>query len=240
MTEDWRAALRASRSRRLEPYLTLAATYPGWFEGPADGVVIATHPDAIAAIEEETAARYSVRGLPPAWAEVGLRYQDPYLALLVDAVTFPDGGAGVHHRVVRMADDDSGVAVLPVLDGQIVLIRHFRHPIRRWTWEIPRGAIDVGALPDNAVRRELLEEIEGQAASLRPLGAMYGATGFMALRVLLYMAELTSVGRPAVGEGVGEVRMVDVETFEAMVRSEDIVDGFTLGAFLRARLEGLI
>lgn len=240
MSEPWRTALAQSRAGRLSPYLALMAERPAWFQGAADGVVIATAPDDIARIETETAARYEAAGRPAAWAEVGVRYQDPYLMLLVDAVTFPDGGVGVHHRVVRLAGDDSGVAVLPVLGGRIVLIRHFRHPLRRWTWEVPRGAIEPGLAPEEAVRTELMEEIEGQATAIQPLGAMYGATAFMGLRVLLYIAQLAAVGRPALGEGVGEVRAVSVAEFEAMVREGEIVDSFTLGAFLHARLKGLL
>lgn len=227
-------------TERIAPYLALMKSHPAWFAGPADGVVIARDPDEISRIEAEVAARYGARGTPPAWAEVGIRFQDPYVILLVDAVTFPDGGVGVHHRVMRLAETDSGVAVLPLLDGEIVLIRHFRHPIRDWSWEIPRGAIEVGATPEETVRAELLEEIQAPVEILRPLGRMYGATGFMGLGVQLYVATISSTGRPALDEGIGQVRTVAVAEFEAMVVKGEILDSFTLGAFLHARLIGLI
>lgn len=235
---DPAAAVAEGRAARHARYLAYVADYPQWFAGAADGLVIATDTQAIARIEDEMARRYAAVGHAPEWAQVGVRYQDPYLMVLVDAVTFPDGGVGVHHRVVRPAGDTSGVAILPVLDGKIVLIRHFRHPLRRWCWEIPRGAIERGASAEDTVRVELAEEIEGRVAEVEPLGEMYGATGFMGLAVKLYLARLTAYGAPALGEGVAEVRLVGVEECEAMIRRSEIVDSFTLGAFLHARLKG--
>ncbi len=230
----------ADRTQHLDRYLELRRQRPEWFSGPADGVSIATSRARIARIEGTVAERYAAAGMPPTWATVGIRYEDPYLLLLVDAVTFPTGEVGVHHRIVRRTPAESGVVILPVLEDRLVLIRHFRHALRQWTWEFPRGGVDPGATPDETVRRELMEEIGAPVVTLTPLGRVYGATSLMGMAVAIYCAGVGSVGDVARGEGIGEVRTVSVAEFEAMVRAGEVVDGFTLATFLHARLAGLV
>lgn len=225
---------------RLDAYARFRADHPDRFVTPPGGVEIVTDPTAMARIEHEMGARYAARGLPPTWAEVGLLYEDPYLLLLRDAVLFPDGSPGVHHRVLRRSPDPSGVAVLPLLGAQIVLVRHFRHPTRSWQWEVPRGAIDPGDTPEGGVRRELMEEISGEMLDVVPLGRMHGSTGLMGMTVALFLARLSRIGEVAQSEGIAEVRLVTVPELEAMVRTCDITDSFTLGCILHARLKGLI
>ena len=233
-------ALVRTRAERLAAYLRLAAERPELFAGPCDGVRLVLEPERIAQIEEELGRRYLARGADPAWAGVGVCYQDPYLCVLRDAVVFLDGSTGVHHRAVRFGGDPSGVAVLAISQGGVLLLRHFRHPLRGWSWEIPRGAIEAGADPQATVRIELFEEAEATVTGIEPLGRVFGATGFMGLSVLLYAARLEGFGRPALNEGVGEVRVVTVQVFEEMVKAGEIVDSFTLAAFLHARLRGLV
>lgn len=227
--------------RRLRDYLAFAEERPERFRTPDGGVEIVTEPARIRAVEGSMGRRYAEKGWRAEWAQVGVWYRDPYITVLRDAVIFPDGTEGVHHRILRTRDaEPSGVAVLPVSEGRILLLRHFRHPTRQWHWEIPRGAIEAGATPEQTIATELSEEAQATVVDVRPLGAMYGATSMLGLKVLLYAAELRSYGEPARGEGVTGVRLVEVAEFEAMVRRSEITDAFTLGAFLHARLGGLV
>lgn len=231
----------AALPARLAEYLALAGTHPAWFRNPPGGVEILLDPAAILAVEREMGARYAAQGLPASWAEVGVRYRDPYLMLLRDAVRFPGGDVGVHHRVLRGAGDSSGVAVLPRLpDGRVVLVRHFRHATRAWHWEVPRGGIEAGTDPEETARTELAEEVGGIVAALTPLGAAHGSTGLLGVAVRLYLAELAALGAPALNEGITEIRPVTVAALEAMVCAGEITDAFTLAAFLNARLRGLL
>ncbi|MBI1252528.1 MAG: NUDIX domain-containing protein [Alphaproteobacteria bacterium] len=225
---------------RIEAYLRLLDAHPRWLETPSGGLPIITDPSRIATVEQEVGARYQERGMPCSWAEVGVHYRDPYLFVMRDAVVFPDGSQGIHHRTLRSDAEFSGVVALPLYRDGVLLIRHFRHPTRRWHWEFPRGAIETGSSPENAIRQELHEEIEATIEGIEPLGRIHGATGFLGLGVLIFAVCISRFGAPARGEGIDEVRPVSIEAFEDMVRKDEISDSFTLGAFLRGRLLGLV
>jgi ADP-ribose pyrophosphatase len=224
---------------RLGAYLALSRTRPDDFTGPADGVRIALDPVEIRAIEAEVALRYAEKGWPAEWAEAGLSYRDPYLSLLRDAVVFPGGRVGIHHRVLSNSEP-SGAAVLPLLGDRIVLIRHFRHPSRRWHWEIPRGGVEPGQRADETARAELREEIGAEIEELTVLGRVHGSTALISGSVELFLGRISNIGTPQIEEGIAAIRAFSLSEIEAMITASEITDSFTLAAFLQARLRGLI
>jgi ADP-ribose pyrophosphatase len=171
---------------------------------------------------------------------VGVRYQDPHLVVLRDAVIFPDQSPGIHHRVVRWRANPAGVAVLAILEGRILLLRHFRHPTRQWHWEVPRGSIEPGRTIRETVIAELREEAQAEASDIVELGLLHGASGLMAACVVLYAARLDSIGAPAVNEGITETRLVTSQEFETMLRNSEITDSFSVACYLHARLRRLL
>lgn len=63
------------------------------------------------------------------------------------------------------------VNVIPLTDdGQVILIRQYRHGIRAATLEIPGGIMDPGESPEAAAVRELREETGYVAREIRSLG----------------------------------------------------------------------
>jgi 8-oxo-dGTP pyrophosphatase MutT (NUDIX family) len=101
---------------------------------------------------------------------------------------------------VRMPDDElaerdvvihpGAVAVLALDDaGQVLLIRQYRHPVRRLLWEIPAGLRDVsGEPPWVTARRELLEEAGYRARDWRVLADYYTSPGFSTERLRVFLA----------------------------------------------------
>jgi ADP-ribose pyrophosphatase len=74
---------------------------------------------------------------------------------------------------------DGAVVVAVTAQQQLLLVRQFRPAVAAMTWEIPAGHIDPGETPEQAARKELLEETGYQAerfellATLSPSGARY-------------------------------------------------------------------
>jgi ADP-ribose pyrophosphatase len=216
----------AARKARLDAYLALAAARPDLFETPQGGVRILLDRAEIAAVEDQTGTG------------IGILVDDPWLFMLRDAVEFPDGARRAHTRTVNRLGH--GVAALPLLGGRIVLARHFRHAVRRWLLEIPRGAVEPGKTPEDTVRAELAEEIGGRVRALQPLGFAFGTTNQQANGARLFLAELEAIGAPQVGEGITAVETYSVAEFEVLLLNGEILDAFTVAAFTHARLRGLI
>lgn len=226
------------QNRRLDEYLAFARERPELFGPPDAGVRILLDPAEILAVEADAAAKLRRRGLPESGAEIGIVSYDPYMWFLRDAVEFPDGDRRPHTRAVNRIGN--GAAVLPLLGGRIVLTRQFRHAIRRWSLEIPRGAIEAGETPEHAAAAEVQEEVGGAIDELLPLGFIHGSTNLYANGAHTFFARLSRVGAPQIEEAITSVEQLSVAEFERMILASEITDSFTVSAFAHARLRGLI
>jgi len=134
-----------------------------------------------------------------------------------------------HHRT---ADGITGVAILPVVDGNLVLLRVYRHPLGTHSWEVARGFVDASETPATAALRELREEtgLVAAAASLRELGVIAPEAGVIEARIRLYVAEGCVPGAGATGVELGhrEVRHFSRESLAALIERSEIMDPCTL------------
>ena len=72
-----------------------------------------------------------------------------------------------------VCDSLDWVLVIPITDdGQVVLVRQFRHGIRQVVLEVPGGLLDPGETPEASAARELREETGYQAEKIRLIGKM--------------------------------------------------------------------
>ncbi len=79
-------------------------------------------------------------------------------------------GGGQPHYVIQGADFVVIVAVTP--QHQILLVRQYRVAVAAVTLELPAGHIDPGETPEQAARRELLEETGYAAADFELLARL--------------------------------------------------------------------
>jgi ADP-ribose pyrophosphatase len=221
-------------------YMRLVQSRPELFCNPAGaGFEILLDDAQICHAEKQVAENLRAVGAPAEWAEVGVAFQDQYTLILRDAVRFPDGSLGTYIRMVGPAEPFPGVVILPIWQGKVLLIRHFRHATRSWHLEIPRG-FGVDADARVSARRELEEEIEASDIILQSLGQVYADAGASDSAVALFYAEIGSYGRPERHEAITGIEPVDVAELERMIRDGEVNDGYLLSAYAAAKARHLI
>jgi 8-oxo-dGTP pyrophosphatase MutT (NUDIX family) len=100
-------------------------------------------------------------------------FDDGRLLMFEDSVVQPNGDAGTYTFLeVTMPI----VAVVPIdEDGNTYLVRQWRYPWGRNSWEIPSGGGEAGEEPLAAARRELAEEVGLAAAQWDSLGGGFSS-----------------------------------------------------------------
>ena len=122
-----------------------------------------------------------------------------------------------------------------VLDGQgnVILERQFRHSVGKVLLEIPAGGIEQGEGPEDAVRRELQEEIGYLPGKLTRLGGFYSTPGYCTEYLYLYLAEDLQPSR-LVAEDTDEIEIVHVALGEIKdrIKSGEICDAKSIAGLL--------
>ena len=159
-------------------------------------------------------------------------HRGPVVDLGIETVDLPGGGR-VDLEVVRHPGGAAAVAV--DRDGQVCLVRQFRHAAGGWIWEVRAGKRDPGEGPDATARRELEEEAGVRAARWDPLGAVLPTPGFCDEVVHLYLAR--DLQRVPVRHGAHErieVHWVPFPDAVDRAASGALQDAKTVVALLRA------
>jgi ADP-ribose pyrophosphatase len=139
-------------------------------------------------------------------------YRSPWRNFVVERLRTQTGDEFEYSYV----EAHDAVFVVPLtVDGQIVLIRQYRVPVRDWVWEIPAGGLD-GEPPEEAARRELAEEIGGTCTGLEPIGAWYGSPAVVRSRGYGFLATGVTLGesRPEPTEALEIVPVAAEQAFE--------------------------
>lgn len=115
-----------------------------------------------------------------------LVFEGAFLRLYVDSVRAADGHVGTREYLRH----PGAVMIVPLLpNGQIVLERQFRYPLKRTQVEFPAGKIDAGESPLVCAQRELLEETGYRAAQWSYLGGLHNAIAYSDEKIEMFLAE---------------------------------------------------
>jgi ADP-ribose pyrophosphatase len=132
-----------------------------------------------------------------------------------------------HEFTYTLVDHPGAVWIVPVTSGnQIVLISHYRYPVDDWCYEVPAGGLSTGSDPEQVARRELLEEIGGEAAEIHYVGQFYTSNGISNEIAYVYLATGVELGLPhREPTELMDMHLVPVEKALRMARSGEIKDG---------------
>ena len=112
-------------------------------------------------------------------------FEGRILTVRVDRVRLPNG----RETTREIAEHSPSVCIVPIdAEGNVVLVRQYRKPVERDLLEVPAGGIEEGEISDEAVQRELQEEIGYTAGSLRHLASFWLAPGWCTENMHAYLA----------------------------------------------------
>ena len=83
-------------------------------------------------------------------------FRRPWLTARRDKVRLPNGNINPEFYVLEYPDWVNVIAITD--EGRFIIERQYRHGIGSAGWEIPAGVCEKGETPEQAARRELLEE----------------------------------------------------------------------------------
>lgn len=174
----------------------------------------------------------SDRPREPASSEVA------YEGALVSVVRERWPGSDTVYDVVR---HPGAAAVLPVTpDGDVVLVRQFRHAVRDELVEIPAGILDIdGEDALTAAVRELFEETGYRHRAIEFLGGVFTSAGFADEYVHLFWARTEEQPTGQAEDGITLLR----KPFGDMVmaaRAGRVRDAKTAIALLLADARGVV
>ena len=159
-------------------------------------------------------------------------YKGKVVDLAVEKVELPNGGV-TDLEVIR---HPGAAAVVPLnSNGDVLLVRQYRHATGGWLLEVPAGKLDPGELPEICAARELEEEVGYRPDNLISLGWIWTTPGFTDERIWLYLARGLVAGQQALeSDEVLSVESVPFDEAVGRVHSGEICDGKSVCALLRS------
>jgi ADP-ribose pyrophosphatase len=144
----------------------------------------------------------------------------------VESITLPKG----HKLDAEIVRHPGSVVIVPVTAaGEIILARQYRHPIGRYTWELPAGSLKPGEDPRKAAARECHEEIGQVPGRLEFLGSFFPTPGYCDEEMHFFLAD--DLHDPREGESATpdedediEPRPFSAKSIRALVARGEIVD----------------
>ena len=143
---------------------------------------------------------------------------------------------------MEFVEHPGATAIIPMLnESRIILLKQYRHALRKYIWEIPAGTIDPQESVINCAKRELIEETGYSAEKWQKLGEMTPVPGYSDERIHIYLATgLLPAGQNLDRDEIINVHVIEFNKAMEMVNAGKIQDAKSIaGLFLALnRLKG--
>jgi ADP-ribose pyrophosphatase len=157
-------------------------------------------------------------------------YRGRVFLLVKENVTLDNGAT----TDLEYVEHPGAAAIVPLdANGEVVLIRQYRHALKQYIWEIPAGTLDPGEPVDTCARRELVEETGLAASDWEPLGDVTPVPGYSDERVHLFLARgLTPAQQSLDADEVLAVHRMPLGDALQMIERGEIRDAKTICGLL--------
>jgi ADP-ribose pyrophosphatase len=137
---------------------------------------------------------------------------------------------------VEFIEHPGASAIIPFLDDhRIVLLKQYRHALKKNIWEIPAGTLDPQEDIISCAKRELIEETGYSAGQWQKLGEITPVPGYSDERIHIFLArELQPAGRNLDPDEVIQVEEVDFFKALEMIGDGKIQDAKSIAGLFMA------
>jgi len=161
----------------------------------------------------------------------------PWAEVVEKQVRFAPGAAPQIYHCITQAAYVSMLVRTP--DGRFPIVRQYRPAVETYTWEFPAGTLDPGETPEQAARREVLEETGLAPAELLYLGDFFPDTGRVQVAChAFYVTTLSGSARPIAEEGL-TLRYVDHAELKRMMVAGEFRHCVHLAVYAAALVRGI-
>ncbi len=170
------------------------------------------------------------------WKKLASKYliREKWATLRVDACQMPDGTLIDDYYVLEYPNWVNAVALTE--NNKVILIRQYRHAVEEVILEIPGGCIDPGETPEEAVKRELLEETGFAFEKIEPLTILYANPSTGNNKTFSYLATGGKKIQEQHLDGREEiiVELVSVDTLKRLLKENRIGQALHVSAIFYA------
>ena len=144
------------------------------------------------------------------WKKLSSHYihKGPWATLRSDRCEMPGGYIVEDYYVLEYSNWVNAVAITE--DNKVLMVNQYRHAAEIVSLEIPGGVIDAGEMPEQALRRELLEETGYQFDDFELLCTVYANPSTANNQTYCYLAR---GGKKVQEQALDEQEEIVVQTF---------------------------
>lgn len=129
----------------------------------------------------------------------------------------------------EVVEHPGGVAIIPVIDDSVILIKQFRISIKREILELPGGRLEDKEAPESCANRELEEEVGYRAGQMVRLASYYSSVGFTNEKMYIFLAlQLQETKQKPEWDERIQVVKIPTEEIESKLANKEFEDSKTI------------